>query len=79
MEIKFDQLKLRHIEVARDRGETEADSDQALLSAITKALASKSAFDVIIDKGYFGIEPVAYIFGNTAEFTAKNAEKISEF
>jgi len=79
METKFDQLKLRHIEVVRERVETEADSDQALLTAITEALASKVSFDVIIDKGYFGIEPVAYIFGNTAEFTAKSAEKISEF
>ena len=79
MEIEFDQLKLRHIEVARKQIETNADSDQALFTAITEALASKGSFDVIIDKGYFGIEPVAYIFGNTAEFTAKSAEKISEF
>ena len=79
METKFDQLKLRHIEVARKQVETEADSDQALLTAITEALASKVSFDVIIDKGYFGIEPVAYIFGKTGEFTAKSAEKISEF
>ena len=77
METRFDQLKLRHIEVARNR--TEVDSDQALLIAITKALASNISFDVIIDKGYFGIEPVAYIFGNTAEFTVKRAKKISEF
>ncbi|MFX0078627.1 MAG: thiamine-phosphate synthase family protein [Candidatus Hermodarchaeota archaeon] len=79
METKFDQLKLRHIEVARKRLEAEADSDQALLTAITDALARKVSFDVIIDKGYFGIEPVVYIFGNTAEFTVKCAEKISEF
>lgn len=79
METKFTQLKLRHIEVSRKRLETEADSDQALLTAITEALASNVSFDVIIDKGYFGIEPVAYIFGNTAEFTATSAEKISEF
>ncbi len=79
METKFTQLKLRHIEVSRKRLETEAGSDQALLTAITEALASNVSFDVIIDKGYFGIEPVAYIFGNTAEFTATSAEKISEF
>jgi predicted fused transcriptional regulator/phosphomethylpyrimidine kinase/predicted transcriptional regulator len=78
METKFDQLKLRHIEVARKRVEPEADSDQALLAAITEALARKTAFDVIIDKGHFGIEPVAYIFANTAKITAKKAEKISE-
>ncbi len=79
METQFDQLKLRHIDVARNRMETEADSDQALLIAIAEALASKVSFDVIIDKGYFGIEPVAYIFGSTAEFTVKRAKKISEF
>lgn len=78
METKFDQLKLRHIDVARKHEEPEADSDQALLAAITETLASKAAFDVIIDKGYFGIEPVAYIFGNTAEITVKSAVKISE-
>lgn len=78
MEAKFDQLKLRHIEVARKQVETKADTDQALLSAITDTLASNAVFDVIIDKGYFGIEPVAYIFGSTAEITAKSGEKISE-
>ncbi len=78
METKFDQLKLRHIEVARKQMEPEADSDQALLTAITEALARNVSFDVIIDKGYFGIEPVVYLFGNTAEITAKSAEKISE-
>jgi predicted fused transcriptional regulator/phosphomethylpyrimidine kinase/predicted transcriptional regulator len=78
MEKEFNQHNLRFIAVTRKKTETNADTDRALLLAISEALTSGKPFDVIIDKGFFGIEPVAYIFGKTAEIAAEKAISISK-
>jgi hypothetical protein len=78
MEKMFTQHKLQFIVVTRETGETEADTDTALLAAISETLDSKKPFDVIIDKGFFGIEPVAYLFAQTAEIAAKKADAVSK-
>jgi predicted fused transcriptional regulator/phosphomethylpyrimidine kinase/predicted transcriptional regulator len=78
MENKFRKQKLELVNVAREKGETDADTDNALVVAISEVLSHAKGFQVIIDKGHFGIEPVAYIFANTADIAAKRAVSISK-
>ncbi|MFX1403811.1 MAG: thiamine-phosphate synthase family protein, partial [Promethearchaeota archaeon] len=77
MEKEFTQHNLRYLTVTREGVTTNADTDKALLVAIKKAIAKRKLFDVIIDKGFFGIEPVAYIFADTAELAATRADAVS--
>ena len=77
MEKEFTQHNLRCLTVTREGVTTGANTDKALLVAINKAIANEKLFDVIIDKGFFGIEPVAYIFAKTAELSATMADAVS--
>jgi predicted fused transcriptional regulator/phosphomethylpyrimidine kinase len=78
MEKEFNQYNLAFIAVTRKETETNADTDSALFSAISEALASGNPFDVIVDKGFFGIEPVVYIFAKNAKIAAEKAHALSK-
>lgn len=77
LEMSLGHLNLRFIEVIRKEIDDRADTDQALLAVINEALKIKEPVDVLIDKGFFGIEPVAYVFTDDAETAAKIVIKIS--
>ena len=69
---------LSFAEVSRKVIQDRRDTDEALLAAIKEVLQKKPTVDVIIDKGLVGIEPVTYLFAQSAENAAKRAISLAK-
>ncbi len=77
LEEALEQLGFKYTEVIRKRINGVRDSDEALLAGIKILLQEVECFDVLLDKGLVGIEPVAYMFAPDAEFAAEWAIQIA--
>ena len=66
------------IEVTRQRVNGLRDTDEALLAGMKKSIQKSDSFDVLIDKGLVGIEPVTYLFAPDAEYATERAIQIAK-
>ncbi|MFX1566443.1 MAG: thiamine-phosphate synthase family protein [Promethearchaeota archaeon] len=74
----LDQQGFDFIEVTRQRVNGQRDTDEALLAGMKKSIQKSDSFDVLIDKGLIGIEPVAYLFAADAEYATERAIQIAK-
>jgi predicted fused transcriptional regulator/phosphomethylpyrimidine kinase/predicted transcriptional regulator len=76
LEETLETLGLNFTEVTRQRINGVRDSDEALLAGIQAVLQDVERFDILLDKGLVGIEPVAYLFAPDAELASEWAIRI---
>lgn len=74
----LDQISFKYTKVTRQRVNGVRDTDDALLAGIEKVIQHSGPFDVLIDKGLVGIEPVAYLLAPDAEYATERATEIAK-
>ncbi|MFW9830940.1 MAG: thiamine-phosphate synthase family protein [Candidatus Thorarchaeota archaeon] len=77
LETVLENLDLSYAEARRISINGVSNSDEALLTGIKNVLEKNGVFDVLIDKGLVGIEPVAYLFAPTAELATEKTIEIA--
>jgi predicted fused transcriptional regulator/phosphomethylpyrimidine kinase/predicted transcriptional regulator len=78
LEEVFEQLGFKYTEVTRQQVNGVRDTDEALLAGIRVSMQKAEAFDVLIDKGLVGIEPVVYLLAPDADHATESAIQIAK-